>query len=126
MGEESRKTAERRNMRSKYLPPDLSVRETVESGYKRIAFGDISDAVRLAFCDEEDANRDFSGLDLFSVAELKRPRGGGIEIKFYDRVKALQCLAEMESGEKSDTSFFETLEKSAKLLNHEGDLPDEA
>ncbi len=126
MGEESRKTAERRNMRSKYLLPDLSVRETVESGYKRIAFGDISDAVRLAFCDEEVENRDFSGLDLFSVAELKRPRGGGIEIKFYDRVKALQCLAELETGEKSDTSFFETLEKSAKLLNHEGDLPDEA
>lgn len=105
MGEESRKTAERRNMRSKYLPPDLSVRETVESGYKRIAFGDISDAVRLAFCDEEDANRDFSGLDLFSVAELKRPRVEESRLNFTTELRRFSALRRWNREKKRHIVF---------------------
>ena len=58
-------------------------------GYRRIAFGNISDAVKLIL--ESDGDRlDAEKLDLFNVAEIKKPRGGGMEIKFFDRLKALE------------------------------------
>lgn len=112
-------------MQNKYLPQNMNVREAVESGYKKIAFGDISDAVLLAFSDGE-SGEDFSKLDLFTVSELKRPKGGGLEVKFFDRIKALQCLGELAAEETDDTSFFEALEKSAQIWNGGEDTPDEA
>jgi hypothetical protein len=59
------------------------------------------------------------GLELFNVSEIKRPKGGGIEIKFFDRMKALERLGEMCDGGKGDDSalpFYLALEKSASAL----------
>ena len=33
-------------------------------------------------------------LDLFNVSELKRVKGGGVEVKFFDRQKALEKMME--------------------------------
>ena len=54
-------------------------------------------------------------LDLFNVSEIKRPKGGGMEIKFFDRLKAIDKLRELavEQDNKEKTSFFDALEKSA-------------
>ncbi len=112
-------------MQNKYLPQNASIREAVESGYKKIAFGDISDAVLLAFSDGE-SKEDFSRLDLFTVSELKRPKGGGLEIKFFDRIKALQCLGDLAQGETGDNSLFEALKKSTEIWKDGEDAPDEA
>ena len=54
--------------------------------------------------------------DLYNVAEIRRPRGGGMEIKFFDRIKALQCLERMET-EAGQPSLFEALEAGARALN---------
>ena len=56
----------------------------VKKGYETLAFGGIEDAVRLLFC-EDLKPEDLEGLDLYNVAEIRRPRGGGMEIKFFDR-----------------------------------------
>lgn len=86
-------------------------RKKLMEGFERLAFGNITDAIRLLFCDELNT-RTLNKLDLFHVSEIKRPKGGGIEIKFFDRLKALQCLEEMYNQEQGDqSSFYRALER---------------
>ncbi|MGN0522368.1 MAG: terminase small subunit [Eubacterium sp.] len=84
-------------------------------GLRRLAFGEITDAVTLLFESEENILNTLGELDLFNVSEIKRPKGGGMEIKFFDRLKALEKLREVISSEedKSPASFYNALEKSA-------------
>ncbi len=86
-----------------------------KAGFRRLAFGSVADAVRLL--DGERENVD--GLDLFMVSDIKIPKGGGMEIKFFDRQKALECLASMEglSDNSSTMPFYDALEKSAALVS---------
>ena len=84
-------------------------------GYRRIAFGNISDAVKLIL--ESDGDRlNAEKLDLFNVAEIKKPRGGGMEIKFFDRLKALEKIEQLSLSEsdKYSVSLYKAIENSAK------------
>lgn len=96
-------------------------------GLRRLAFGDIKDAVILLYESEENIINALPQLDLFNVSEIKRPKGGGMEIKFFDRIKALEKLREIALSEDKSrhTSFFEALEKSAAgadgVLGDDGD-----
>lgn len=74
-----------------------------KSGLTRLAFGAVNDAVRLAF-DEEITSEEIMKLDLYNVSEIKRPKGGGLEIKFFDRQRALEKLVELDPqfGEESE------------------------
>ena len=84
------------------------------AGLRRLAFGRINDA--LALLRDDCFESDFSGLDLFNVSEIKRVKGGGVEIKFFDRLEALERLSEIED-KAADTaaadSFFSALKKTA-------------
>ena len=92
-------------------------------GLRRLAFGEIKDAVALLFESDENILASLDSLDLFNVSEIKRPKGGGMEIKFFDRLKALEKLREVVS---SPASFYEALERSsARLKNDYGDDTDE-
>lgn len=88
-------------------------------GLRRLAFGDIKDAVILLYESEENIINALPQLDLFNVSEIKRPKGGGMEIKFFDRIKALEKLREIAVSEDKGrhTSFFDALEKSASGAN---------
>lgn len=57
-------------------------------------------------------------MELFNIAEIKRPKGGGIEIKFFDRLKALERLADMTADEATDSAlpFYRALENSANAI----------
>lgn len=87
----------------------------VSDGLRRLAFGEITDAVSLLYESEENIIAKLPSLDLFNVSEIKRPKGGGMEIKFFDRLKAIDKLRELavEQDSKEKTSFFDALEKSA-------------
>lgn len=88
----------------------------VADGLRHLAFGEIQDAVKLLFEDEESILQMLPTLDLFNVSEIKRVKGGGMEIKFFDRLKAIERLEQMVSSSEdntSATSFYEALEKSA-------------
>ncbi|MGN1123125.1 MAG: terminase small subunit [Eubacterium sp.] len=84
-------------------------------GLRHLAFGEITDAVKLLYESEENIINALPSLDLFNVSEIKRPKGGGMEIKFFDRIKALEKLREMAQAESNSTegSFYEALEKGA-------------
>ena len=91
--------------------------EEIKAGLRRLAFASSADAVRLLLSDSfEDI--DVEGLDLFNVSEIKRAKGGGLEIKFFDRIKALEKLGEFTGSKTSDSSipFYNALENSAKAL----------
>ncbi len=81
----------------------------VTAGLKRLAFGNCSDAVYLVFADELPPPSVIEKLDLFNVSEIKRDKGGGIEIKLFDRLKALEKLYELENS-------FSDRDKAADLI----------
>ncbi len=89
----------------------------ISIGYQRLAFGCISDAVRLLFSDEV-SPEEIEKMDLFNVSEIKRKKGGDIEIKFFDRLKALEKLAETGSvhRDSEESSLFSAIEKGARAL----------
>jgi hypothetical protein len=75
--------------------------------------------VKLLFSDEVDVEK-IEEMDLFNISEIKRKKGGDIEIKFFDRLKALQQLYEMsESTGISDNAFYSAIEKGAAALKGE-------
>ncbi len=84
------------------------------AGLRRLAFGRINDA--LALLNDDFPTENFERLDLFNVSEIKRVKGGGVEIKFFDRLEALEKLAELEDralDTAAADSFFTALQKSA-------------
>lgn len=87
----------------------------LQEGFERLAFGDVTDAVRLLFT-EEISPATLQKMDLFNVAEIKRLKGGGMEIKFADRLKALQCLEQLRSENGDDDALYRALEASASEL----------
>jgi hypothetical protein len=96
--------------------PGMPVSDDVIRGLKRLAFGSISDAVSLLFAEE--LPKDLESLDLFCVSEIKHPKSGGLEIKFFDRLKALEFLASVTTDTANTLAepFYKALEKSAEGL----------
>lgn len=91
----------------------------VSEGLRRLAFGEITDAVSLLFESEDEIIEKLPSLNLFNVSEIKRVKGGGMEIKFFDRLKALEKLGQTVSvnDNTSAASFYAALEKSAGAKN---------
>lgn len=87
----------------------------VSEGLRRLAFGEITDAVSLLFESEDVIIDRLPQLNLFNVSEIKRVKGGGMEIKFFDRLKALEKLGQAVNADSSASalSFYSALEKSA-------------
>ena len=84
----------------------------VRAGLERLAFGSSNDAVSLVFSEEAPSDAEILRLDLFNVSEIKRVKGGGVEVKLFDRQKALEKLWEMENSadvNSSAESFFNAL-----------------
>ena len=87
--------------------------DRVRGGLERLAFGDITDAVRLIYL-EQPQDGQIERLDLFNVSEIKRGKNG-VEIKFFDRIKALEQLAELsDDGGDGAEPFYRALNESAR------------
>lgn len=87
-------------------------------GYQRLAFGNISDAVSLLYM-ENPSQADLGTMDLFLVSEIKRPKDGSMEIKFFDRLKALEKLEKNNIAENDAKSLFEAISESAKTVGRD-------
>ena len=95
---------------------------SVKAGLRRLAFGSCKDAVTLAFSDELPSADRIDALDLFNVSEIKRVKGGGLEIKLFDRLKALEKLYEIETALDSKNTAAGLLE--ALTASADGDIND--
>lgn len=99
-----------------------TLQEQIEQGLLDIALGSVSDAISLLFMTEEEIIERLPKLKLINVSEIKRPKGGGMEIKFFDRIKALERLGtDRISDSDSSLSFYEALEKSANDSREKSD-----
>ena len=58
-------------------------------GYERLALGKVTDAIKLLYC-ENLSDDEIEKLDLTNISEIKKPKDGAMEIKFFDRLKALE------------------------------------
>ena len=94
----------------------------VSAGLERLAFGSVSDAIRLILCVNENSSPDIDSLDLFNVSEIKITNGKGMEIKFFDRLKALERLADIscDDSDNGALSFYEAIERSAVKQTESG------
>lgn len=88
----------------------------VSAGFRRLAFGSCADAVKLILSCAEGNVPDIDSLDLFSVSEIKYTCNKGMEIKFFDRLKALEKLSEISESGRSGAglAFYEAIERSAE------------
>lgn len=90
----------------------------IHSGLERLAFGNSNDAEYLVFSEELPSPSQISGLDLFNVSEIKRVKGGGVDVKLFDRQKALEKMfdyANSSNSENSAVSFINALRGSDNL-----------
>lgn len=100
---------------------DRSRREDeTAAGLRRLAFGPVNDAVRLALLGRELSPAELERLDLYNVSELKVGEKG-VEMKFFDRQKALALLRELDADAPAErrSSFYEALEEGAAALRKE-------
>ncbi len=82
-------------------------------GYERLAFGNVSDVIKLLFAD----NLDMQSMDLFCISEIRRPKNGAMEIKFFDRIRALEKLEQSECENKPNIGqFYYAMEQGIKSL----------
>lgn len=95
--------------------PKVKLRE-VEAGLRRLAFGDLSDVIRLITA-EKVSDLEPEKMDLLLISELKYSKNG-VEVKLFDRMKAMLKLAELAeiAAESGEEGFFEALERSAHSL----------
>ena len=102
-------------MKKKKVNEEETMKEKIERGLEQLAFGDISDAIRLLMESETLTARQIKRLNLFNVAGIKRSGSGITEVKFFDRLKAIERLAVLgSSAEDAQNNFLEAILSSAR------------
>ena len=78
---------------------------------RALACARVNDAVKLAYLPEEEREA-IGKLDLSALIEFRRSGAGTVELKFADRMKALERLLELSgpSGEEQLDSLFRRME----------------
>lgn len=95
--------------------------DTALCGLYRLAFGRTNDALRLLY-HENPSDRELEELDLSSVSEIKRTKDKSVEIKFFDRIKALDRLQEVLNSSKElsgSGGLIEAMRLSAQTLSRQ-------
>lgn len=88
-------------------------REDVIRRLAELAFGRANDAVKLACLGGEADGLMIDGMELSAVAEFKRNSAGAVEVKLIDRVKALDALYTILTGDDGSAAaaLFRALEQ---------------
>ena len=93
-------------------------------GYQRLAFGNISDAVSLLYIERPTAEQlkamdlfMISEIKMFMISEIKKPKDGMLEIKFFDRLKALEKLESKSGADAGVSNLFDAIGQGAKAVS---------
>ena len=86
-------------------------REQLLEQMRTLACAKVNDAVKLAYLPEEEREA-IGKLDLSALIEFRRSGAGTVELKFADRMKALERLLELSgpSNEEQLDSLFQRME----------------
>lgn len=85
---------------------------SVKDGYEKLAFGGVNDAV-LLMAKKDLTPAEIKKLDLYGVAEIEQ-RKDGIHMKFYDRMKALECLKKLEESGAEQSPLYRAVMRSVR------------
>ena len=85
-----------------------------------MAFGGVADALKLLYT-ENPTDEQLSEMDLFMISEIKKPKDGMLEIKFFDRLKALEKLGSQQENSAGVSGLFDAIGRGAKTLGSDGD-----
>lgn len=77
--------------------------DLVINGLKKLASGKINDAMALVFAEDIPPPEQLAKLQLFNISSVKRVKGGGVEVQFFDRQKALEKLYEYALAGQDET-----------------------
>ncbi|MEG2295184.1 MAG: hypothetical protein RSB96_00370 [Oscillospiraceae bacterium] len=91
----------------------------VEKAYKKLIFGSSADAVKLIVAGDSLTSKEIDQMEWFHVSEIKSVKGGGFEIKFFDRLKAVDGLYKMieeQHNSQEDSSFFDAIKDASVQL----------
>lgn len=96
--------------------------QLVIDGLKKLAFGKVNDAVTLVFAEDIPPPDILSKMKLFNVSSIKRVKGGGVEVQFFDRQKALEKLYEYalsnQNGKISESLLKALTDSSQGVDDH--------
>ena len=101
-------------MRKRILP------QLAAAGYYRMAFGGVADALKLLYT-EHPSDEQLSEMDLFMISEIKKPKDGMLEIKFFDRLKALEKLGGQQDESAGVAGLFDAIGRGAQSAVSERD-----
>ena len=96
----------------------MESRKAVLRQIRKLAESRVNDAVRLAFLSEEELG-ELAKLDLSAVAEFKLSSNGTVEVKFIDRLAALQWLMDRAEEDPKAQRLYEALEGAAGQVGEE-------
>ena len=96
----------------------MESRKAVLRQIRKLVESRVNDAVRLAFLSEEELG-ELAKLDLSAVAEFKRSSNGTVEVKFIDRLAALQWLMDRAEEDPKAQRLYEALEGAAGQVGEE-------
>lgn len=97
---------------------ELPSRQALLERMWTLASARANDAVKLAFLPEEQTGQ-IGRLDLAALTELKRVSNGTVELKFTDRMRALETLYRlMEEEEEGDklSALYQQLEQGSEEI----------
>lgn len=99
----------------KFLKKVVGKESVAMNALRRIAFASPKDAVLLAVKGGELSAKEIEKLDLAAVAHVGRDKNGELELKLYDRQKAIELIIEQEekSAGSGAQELIKALEKSA-------------
>ncbi len=105
------------------LAKQMPQTESGRYGLERLAFGSTADAVGLLLRETPPTAEELEEMDLFMISEIKRPKGGGMEIKFFDRLKAMELLCSLTQKTDDDRAipFYQALTEGARRLKGVGE-----
>lgn len=97
---------------------------------RRMVSGKVNDAVKLLFIDPEELSI-LDGFDLSMVSEVKRAANGTVEVKFIDRLRAIELLmtesAEAEAqGQKRPAMLYDAIDRAAAAFRERSDSRDDS
>ena len=117
------KPAVRRRIRQHEKALEKQAKSLALRGLMRMAGYCAQDGAKLARDGETLSSDEVGRLDLFGVSSLKWS-GSGCEVKFFDRMRALELLLALESGDASPAGIYQALRASAARLDLEREEPD--
>jgi hypothetical protein len=90
---------------------------------RRCVFGTARNVTKFLCTSEEEMRKHIKRLDLLTVAEIKRGKNNSVEIKFVDRLKALDKLCELMDStdiDETENALYAAIEKSVTSGNKHG------